>query len=117
MNLGTLGPSLHPEKSEGSREAMMEEDSKTSQLHDRVAERAGGKINCPICGDRYWVERDDSVVTVTVSSQVHWQQSQHESAGESGVGDDDYGTVPAIGAFCARCGFIRLHAVNDDDLT
>jgi hypothetical protein len=70
-----------------------------------------------MCGDRDCVEWDDSVVTLIVMSQVHWQRSQHESAGESEVGDDDYGTVPAIGAFCARCGFIRLHAVNDDDLT
>jgi hypothetical protein len=28
----------------------MAEDSETSKLHDKVAERAGGKINCPICG-------------------------------------------------------------------
>jgi hypothetical protein len=96
---------------------MMAEGSETSQLHDRVAERAGGKISCPICGNRDWVEWDDSVVTLTVSSQVFWQQAQDESADESEVRDDDHGSVPAIGAFCGRCGFIRLHAVNDNDLT
>jgi len=95
----------------------MAEDSETSRLHDRVAERAGGKIVCPICESRDWVEWDDSVVTLTVSSQLFWQQSQQESTDESTLGDDDYGSVPAIGAFCERCGFIRLHAVNDDDLT
>jgi uncharacterized Zn finger protein (UPF0148 family) len=96
---------------------MMAEDSKTSQLHDRVAERAGGKINCPICGNRGWVEWDDSVVTLTVSSQVHWRQTEEDNPDQSEARDDDYGSVPAIGAFCERCGFIRLHAVNDDDLT
>jgi hypothetical protein len=95
----------------------MAEDSETSKLHDRVAERAGGKISCPICGNRDWVEWDDSVVTLMVSSQVHWQQSQNETTDEPEVRDPDYGSVPAIGAFCGRCGFIRLHAVADEDLT
>jgi hypothetical protein len=99
------------------KEAVMTEGSETSLLHDRVAERAGGKISCPICGNRDWVEWDDSVVTLMVSSQRYWQQSQDESADEPEVRDDDSGSVPAIGAFCERCGFIRLHAVNDEDLT
>ncbi len=96
---------------------MVAGESTTAQLHDRVAERAGGKINCPICGNRDWVEWDDSVVTLIVSSQAHWQHSQDDNADEREPRDDDYGSVPAIGAFCERCGFIRLHAVNDDDLT
>jgi hypothetical protein len=100
-----------------TKEAVMAKNSETSQLHDSVAERAGGKISCPICGDRNWVEWEDSVVTLVVSSQAHWQQSQKANADESEARDDDYGSVPAIGAFCARCGFIRLHAVNDDDLS
>ena len=94
----------------------MAESSETSKLHNRVAERAGGKISCPICGNRDWVEWDDSVVTLTVSSQLYWQQSQDERD-EPEARDDDFGSVPAIGAFCSQCGFIRLHAVNDDDLT
>ena len=42
---------------------------------------------------------------------------RHDSSDDAEVGEDDFGSVPAIGAFCERCGFIRLHAVNDDDLT
>ena len=95
----------------------MAEDSETAKLHSRVAERAGGKVSCPICGNRDWVEWDDSVVTLTVSSQLFWQQAQNNRADDPEVRDDDYGSVPAIGAFCERCGFIRLHAVNDEDLT
>jgi hypothetical protein len=94
----------------------MATNSEISKLHDGVAERAGGKITCPICGNRDWVEWDDSVVTLTVSSQLFWQQAQDNSTDDPEVRDDDYGSVPAIGAFCERCGFIRLHAVNDDDL-
>jgi hypothetical protein len=56
-------------------------------------------------------------VTLTVSSQVHWRQTEEDNPDQSEARDDDYGSVPAIGAFCERCGFIRLHAVNDDDLT
>jgi hypothetical protein len=63
------------------------------------------------------VEWDDSVVALMVSSQLFWRRSQDDSGAEPGVGGDDYGSVPAIGAFCGRCGFIRLHAVNDDGLT
>jgi hypothetical protein len=48
----------------------MAEDSETSRLHNKVAERAGDKISCPICGNRDWVEWEDSVVTLTVSSQI-----------------------------------------------
>jgi hypothetical protein len=94
----------------------MAEGSETSQLHDRVAERAGGKISCPICAGRDWVEWDDGVVTLMVSSQAFWQHAQ-EGADASDARDGDYESVPAIGAFCERCGFIRLHAVNDDDLS
>ena len=88
----------------------MAKNSETSQLHDSVAERAGGKISCPICGDRNGVgvgrQRRDWLV---VSSQAHRQQSQKANADESEARDDDY----EIGACDRRLlRSLRVHPVT-----
>jgi hypothetical protein len=66
-------------------------------VHEKIANEIGGPIRCPFCGSESWTLYDDVAVVTTRKPGLFRQR-----------GD----SIGAVGGFCDRCGFIRLHAIS-----
>ena len=68
-------------------------------VHEKIASDIGGPIRCPFCGSERWTLYDDVAVITTRKPGLFRQR-----------GD----SIGAVGGFCDRCGFIRLHAISSE---
>jgi hypothetical protein len=66
-------------------------------IHERIAKDIAGPIKCPLCGNESWTLYEDVAVVVTR------KPGRFRARGNS---------IGAVGGFCDRCGFIRLHAIS-----
>ena len=68
-------------------------------VHEKIASDIGEPIRCPFCGNERWTLYDDVAVVTTRKPGLF----RHR-------GD----SIVAVGGFCDRCRFIRLHAISSE---
>ena len=72
-------------------------ESVADTIQERLAHEVEGPIGCPLCGNESWTSYRDVAIVETQ------KPGQWRCPGSS---------IGAVGAFCNRCGFIRLHAIS-----
>lgn len=81
-------------------------------VHAEIEGRAGEPIRCPICGHGEWEPLRDTILTMLSASHAGFLRANDDENDEP-LGDDKW-TVFAVGWRCAKCWFLRMHAVEPD---